>query len=162
MSILSTVLVACNQQTYTASNVNGEWYLKAINGNDINTEGLNETPYISFNAAEKSFTGNTGCNIFFGNSITNENDANAIRFDGVGSTKVMCMNMEVEDENIDFNNLQREIKKLENENKDELANSFSEFLEEVAPQYKENVVSASDFIEKKLKIEKCNRKREIL
>ncbi len=97
MSILSTVLVACNQQTYTASNVNGEWYLKAINGNDINTEGLNETPYISFNAAEKSFTGNTGCNIFFGNSITNENDANAIRFDGVGSTKVMCMNMEVED-----------------------------------------------------------------
>lgn len=39
-------------------------------------------------------------------------------------------------------------------NDDELAISFSEFLEDVAPQYKENVVSASVFIEKKLKTEK--------
>lgn len=35
-------------------------------------------------------------------------------------------------------------------NDDELAISFSEFLEDVAPQYKENVVSAARFIEKKL------------
>ena len=40
---------------------------------------------------------------------------------------------------------------IEKENKDELANSFSEFLEDVAPQYKDNVVSAAEFIEKKLK-----------
>lgn len=35
-------------------------------------------------------------------------------------------------------------------NDDKLAISFSEFLEDVAPQYKENVVSAARFIEKKL------------
>ena len=40
------------------------------------------------------------------------------------------------------------------ENKNELANSFSEFLEDVAPQYKENVVKASEYIEKKLEAEK--------
>lgn len=40
---------------------------------------------------------------------------------------------------------------IEKENKNELANSFSEFLDDVAPQYKDNVVSASEFIEKKLK-----------
>ncbi len=40
---------------------------------------------------------------------------------------------------------------MECENNDDLANSFSEFLNEVAPQFKENVVSASDFIELKLK-----------
>ena len=38
---------------------------------------------------------------------------------------------------------------IERENKDDLANSFSEFLEDVAPQYKDNVVSAAKFIESK-------------
>ena len=44
--------------------------------------------------------------------------------------------------------------KIESVNDDDLAISFSEFLEDVAPQYKENVVSAADFIEKKLETKK--------
>lgn len=40
---------------------------------------------------------------------------------------------------------------IEKENTNELANSFSEFLDDVAPQYKENVLSASQFIDGKLK-----------
>ena len=44
--------------------------------------------------------------------------------------------------------------KIENKNKNELATSFSEFLEDVAPQYKENVVKAAEFIENKLEAEK--------
>lgn len=40
--------------------------------------------------------------------------------------------------------------KIENENNDELASSFMEFLEDVAPQYRENVLKASDYIENKL------------
>ena len=42
---------------------------------------------------------------------------------------------------------------LESENKNELANSFSEFLKDVAPQYRENVVKAAEFIENKLETE---------
>ena len=42
---------------------------------------------------------------------------------------------------------------IENKNKNELANSFSEFLEDVAPQYRENVVKAAEFIEDKLETE---------
>lgn len=38
---------------------------------------------------------------------------------------------------------------VENENKNELANSFSEFLEDVAPQYRENVIKAGKFIQSK-------------
>ncbi len=41
-------------------------------------------------------------------------------------------------------------KLIKKENDNELANSFSEFLDDVAPQYRENVVSASEFIEEKL------------
>ena len=39
---------------------------------------------------------------------------------------------------------------IKKENGNELANSFSEFLEDVAPQLRENVVSASEFIDEKL------------
>ena len=42
--------------------------------------------------------------------------------------------------------------KIKNENNDELASSFMEFLEDVAPQYRENVLKASDYIEKKLEV----------
>ncbi len=42
---------------------------------------------------------------------------------------------------------------IENENKNELAISFSEFLDDVAPQYKENVLKATEFIENKLETE---------
>ena len=42
---------------------------------------------------------------------------------------------------------------FENKNKNELANSFSEFLEDVAPQYRENVVKAAEYIENQLKTE---------
>ena len=38
---------------------------------------------------------------------------------------------------------------IESENRDDLANSFSEFLEDVAPQYKNNVVSAAEFVREK-------------
>ena len=39
---------------------------------------------------------------------------------------------------------------IECANKDDLAHSFSEFLDDVAPQYKENVLKASEFIQNKI------------
>ena len=39
---------------------------------------------------------------------------------------------------------------LESQNKNELANNFSKFLEDVAPQYRENVVKAAEFVNGKL------------
>ena len=39
---------------------------------------------------------------------------------------------------------------IKNESNDELASSFMEFLEDVAPQYRENVLKASSYIENKL------------
>ena len=43
---------------------------------------------------------------------------------------------------------------IKNEDNDELATSFMEFLEDVAPQYRENVLKAAEFIESKLEVEK--------
>ena len=41
---------------------------------------------------------------------------------------------------------------VENKNNNELATSFMEFLEDVAPQYRENVLKAYEFIEKELEV----------
>ena len=43
---------------------------------------------------------------------------------------------------------------IENKNNNELATSFMEFLEDVAPQYQLNVLKATEYIESKLKTEK--------
>ena len=43
---------------------------------------------------------------------------------------------------------------LEIKNNNELATSFMEFLDDVAPQYRENVLKAADYIEAELKAEK--------
>ena len=43
---------------------------------------------------------------------------------------------------------------IENKNNDELATSFMEFLEDVAPQYQLNVLKATEYIESKLEAEK--------
>lgn len=42
--------------------------------------------------------------------------------------------------------------KIKNVDNDELASSFMDFLEDVAPQYRENVLKASEYIEKKLEV----------
>lgn len=44
--------------------------------------------------------------------------------------------------------------KIENEKEDKLASDFMKFLEEVSPDYMENVLRASEFIETQLEIEK--------
>ena len=41
-------------------------------------------------------------------------------------------------------------KLIDAENRDDMANSFSEFLDDVAPQYRDNVVSATEFVSEKL------------
>ena len=44
--------------------------------------------------------------------------------------------------------------KIENEKEDKLASDFMEFLDTVSPQYMENVLRASEFIESQLEVEK--------
>jgi len=51
-----------------------------------------DTAYIVF-SDNYTFTGNLGCNIFFGNY---NNSKKRFKFDYVGATKKLCQNMEVE------------------------------------------------------------------
>lgn len=97
VAAMATTLMACNKHTYNATNVFGEWDLAEINGQKIElAEGIT-TPFIGFNQQEDRIYGNAGCNSFFGEMIIDSTNLDALRFDHLGSTRMMCPNMELED-----------------------------------------------------------------
>lgn len=66
------------------------WVLKSVKGEDIPKCII--TPNIVFHADGK-FTGNLGCNIFYGNYYSGKKK---IRMEFEGATKKLCENMKVE------------------------------------------------------------------
>lgn len=97
-TVIAATLMGCNKHNYNATNVFGEWDLAEMNGKTIElAEGVT-TPFIGFDQDEKRVYGNAGCNSFFGTMITDSTNVDALSFDNMGSTKMMCANMEIEDE----------------------------------------------------------------
>ena len=97
-TVIAVTLMGCNKHNYNATNVFGEWDLAEMNGKTIElAEGVT-TPFIGFDQDEKRVYGNAGCNSFFGTMITDSTNVDALSFDNMGSTKMLCANMEIEDE----------------------------------------------------------------
>ncbi|MED9996271.1 MAG: META domain-containing protein [Paludibacteraceae bacterium] len=97
VALMATTLMACNKHTYNAHNVFGEWDLTQMNGQKIElAEGIT-TPFIGFDQNENRVYGNAGCNSFFGMMVTDSTNVDALRFDNMGSTRMLCANMEMED-----------------------------------------------------------------
>ena len=97
-TVIAATLLGCNKHNYNATNVFGEWDLAEMNGKTIElAEGVT-TPFIGFDQDEKRVYGNAGCNSFFGTMITDSTNVDALSFDNMGSTKMLCANMEIEDE----------------------------------------------------------------
>ena len=69
---------------------NTKWVLKEVFNQYIYHDP--DTAYIVF-SDNYTFTGNLGCNIFFGNF---NNSKKRFKFDYTGATKKLCQNMEVE------------------------------------------------------------------
>ena len=96
-TVIAATLMGCNKHNYNATNVFGEWDLAKINGQAIVKTDDITMPFIGFNQQEDRIYGNAGCNSFFGTMITDSTNVDALSFDNMGSTKMMCANMEVED-----------------------------------------------------------------
>ena len=75
------------------------WVVKSINGKKIMTEGSDgpsQLPTLEINVGEMRYTGNDGCNNYFGGII--ELDEKTIRF-GIGAgTRMACQHMKIPDQ----------------------------------------------------------------
>lgn len=91
MMMIST---GCVQKVASVADLAGEWEIVEVNNQMVSAE---ETPFLGFNVAEKQLYGNAGCNSLMGNLETDENQADALSFGALGSTKRMCADMAAED-----------------------------------------------------------------
>ncbi|MFI3305991.1 MAG: META domain-containing protein [Rikenellaceae bacterium] len=73
--------------------ISGEWKIVSVDGAD----SVVNSPFILFNPQDSTIYGYSGCNRFFAQIEYNPDDDRAISFTNVGSTKMMCPNIEIED-----------------------------------------------------------------
>lgn len=97
--IISLFFTACSVSTVQNNSSNKPMatltniYFKAITLNDKEVEASRKEAHIKFQDDGKVF-GSLGCNNFFG---TYKRDKNEIAFQSIASTKMMCQNINTED-----------------------------------------------------------------
>lgn len=100
MTGLVAAVTSCktsNNAATSTSELNGEWKITEVNGQNITkTKNPNEA-FIGFDVAKKSMYGSTSCNLFFGELNADANKG-TISFGNVGSTRMMCEDIKTEEE----------------------------------------------------------------
>ncbi|WP_300724908.1 META domain-containing protein [uncultured Bacteroides sp.] len=93
------LMVACssNKNVVKTADLSGEWTIVSVDGQNINIE---EMPFIGFDLAEKRIYGSSGCNRMMGDLVL-DTTASTINFGHVGSTRMMCPNMDTESKVLD-------------------------------------------------------------
>lgn len=80
----------------TVSTINGEWNIIEINGASVVPAPGQEFPFIAFNAEDGTVYGSTGCNRLTG-SFDVKAEPGSLDLGALGSTRMMCPDMTVED-----------------------------------------------------------------
>ena len=94
---LGIIFSACKSQksVVSFSSLEGEWKITELTGITLNADDVK--PSITFNVAEKRMSANAGCNAIAGIANTSGANANALKFQGVVSTRKLCLDMSKED-----------------------------------------------------------------
>lgn len=90
-----TLMASCGggKNLLSASSLAGEWDITEVEGKKL-PEG--DMPFIGFDVVQKRMYGNSGCNRMMGNFETDSLKPGALKFGQVGSTRMMCPDMETE------------------------------------------------------------------
>lgn len=99
----------------TLSSINGEWDVVEINGEVVVPAPEQEFPFIAFNTAEGTIYGTTGCNRLTG-SFDVKAAPGTIDLSGMGSTRMMCPDMTIEDNLLAAMAVVKKYKVLDDEN----------------------------------------------
>ena len=94
LTVLVVASASCTHKLSPDANWSGRrWILTEMKGVPVQLSGGRRDAYINFDAGEKRFTGNGGCNQISG---TYSLDKKNIRFGEVISTKMSCPDIEFE------------------------------------------------------------------
>lgn len=92
------ILFGCRSQYKAITDINeleGEWNVIELEGKSLQSE--NPLPFLSFDLNGKRLSGNAGCNRIIGSLDIDESNIEMISFPQVGSTRMACPDMTVED-----------------------------------------------------------------
>ena len=100
-AVLACCLNNCGNARKTASDTSLElagihWKLIELNGAPVETDQSAVEPYIEFDKYTNRFSGSAGCNRVVGSYELNE--SGIIDFSKAAVTKMMCLNMELENQ----------------------------------------------------------------
>lgn len=98
--VLASIVImsGCRSHYKAISDINeleGEWNVIELEGKSLSSD--NPLPFLSFDLKEKRLSGNTGCNRIIGSLDIDESNSEMISFPQVGSTRMACPDMYVED-----------------------------------------------------------------
>lgn len=89
------VILKKRSQEMALKDLNGEWNIVKVNGEDVPAE-VEKQPFLAFDVAKKSISGCAGCNTIRGGFIINDAQKQSITFQNVASTRMMCPDMTLE------------------------------------------------------------------
>ncbi len=117
MIALWMVVASCasTKNTPTLTSLDGEWNIIEINNTAVVPAPGQTFPFIAFNAETGQVYGNTGCNNLAG-SIDKNAKAGIIDLSALGSTRMMCPDMNLEQQVLEALSKVKRYKQLNNEN----------------------------------------------
>lgn len=89
------MLAACQTKAPEVEQLNGQWAIMEMNGEAIS--GSDEMAEMTIDVASKRFSSKVSCNIFNGDITLDDVKKDALSLALVGSTRMMCPNMEQEE-----------------------------------------------------------------
>lgn len=94
---VATALMSCatGEQGASLSALNGEWDIVKVNGKGVVVAEGETAPFIGFNSGDKLVYGSTGCNRITGR-LNADPQKREIDFGALGSTRMMCRDMQTE------------------------------------------------------------------
>lgn len=89
------LIVSCSngKNKLSVSALEGEWTITEVDGQPIS---MDKMPFIGFDVAQKRIYGNSGCNRMMGSFEADSLKPGALKFGQLGSTRMMCPDMKVE------------------------------------------------------------------
>lgn len=95
---MGSALASCatGSKTSGMASLEGEWSVVSIDGEKVIVPEHQDAPFIGFDMEKKHIYGSTSCNRLTG-GLNIDEKRSAIDFSAMGSTRMMCPDMKIED-----------------------------------------------------------------